>query len=110
MDLIPRLFRLIARQHQWSYDGCKAIVGAILGQFYLRRTMHTTMTLPDGTEDSPGRELKGARFTTVETHLSDEGAESTRRGTATSRTRCTPSRTMRKTSSAGGPNPRTRQA
>lgn len=67
--LSPSLFRVTARYHHWSFNQCKVMIGAILAQVFLRRTMNTTIELPDGILESPGQELKGAKFTTVEIHL-----------------------------------------
>ena len=69
----PDLFRRAARQQGWTYDSCRNVVGQILQQLFMRRTMTTVLEMPDGTERTPGEELPGAVFKTVQCALRGAG-------------------------------------
>ncbi|KAF2964212.1 hypothetical protein GQX73_g9387 [Xylaria multiplex] len=70
--LSPELFRHVARQHSWSFDLCKTIIGQIYEQLFLCRNMSTSIKTPDGKSISPGDDLLGAKFITTHVNLSPE--------------------------------------
>lgn len=72
--LSPVLYRMAARQHHWSYDSCKTMIGSLIRQVYPRRMMTTEMELPDGTITTPGSDIPGAEIITRQISLHGPGA------------------------------------